>query len=125
MGGEGSSALRRCGRFNEKNRLGMTPKAIKGSAAGIEALASGGADWFNLRDKIGKAPLDWAAFQAPLSRRFCAQAPFARDKAGVLTALHGVMDYLDTRGEEWDAKRKYGGYCIAGGADVNRKVRTD
>ena len=50
---------------NEKNRLGMTPifyAAIKGSAAGIEALASGGAD-ANRRDKIGKAPLDWAAFR--------------------------------------------------------------
>ena len=43
----------------------MTPifyAAIKGSVAGIEALAAGGAD-VNVRDKIGKAPLDWAAFR--------------------------------------------------------------
>ena len=36
--------------------------AIRGDAAQIKALLAGGAD-ANVRDKIGKAPLDWAAFR--------------------------------------------------------------
>ena len=36
--------------------------AIRGDAAQVKALLNGGAD-LNARDKIGKAPLDWAAFR--------------------------------------------------------------
>ena len=53
--------LAACPWASSANAAPLHDAAIRGDATQIKSLLAGGAD-ANERDKIGKAPLDWATF---------------------------------------------------------------